>query len=321
MENADISVIIPVYNAEKYIFQCIQSVINQTKKNIEIIVVNDGSTDNSLSIIEELASTQNNIRIICQENKGLKEARITGYKNAKGKYIGWLDADDFVKPEMYERLYTLAEEKEVEIVYCDYEFYPSEVPYKVKWFRPYTGEKNWEYLDKNTQFWNKLFLRDLLDRVDLIKLLELYGEYSPILPMLEAKGVYSTQEQLMYYRVGHVSMSGGKYIGKVKKYQRGVAVTERLKNMIQESDYASELDTYFDYRYIYTLLLLCVVSARNSDKEVYIDTVNKLRAVHYKKNPFLSIVSKNYGGVKAFIMISVVPSNYTIGKIVTKLTM
>ena len=90
-----ISIIIPIYNAEKYIERCINSLKNQTYKNIEIICINDGSTDNSLNILKRIAITDNRITIIEQENKGVSVARNKGIESAKGKYIMFLDADDW----------------------------------------------------------------------------------------------------------------------------------------------------------------------------------------------------------------------------------
>lgn len=89
-----LSIIIPVYNIEKYIARCLESVYSQSINDFEIICVNDGSTDNSQSIIDSFAETHPNLRCICQPNKGLSEARNTGLENANGKYIFFLDGDD-----------------------------------------------------------------------------------------------------------------------------------------------------------------------------------------------------------------------------------
>ena len=82
-----VSIIIPVYNVEKYLQECLESAINQTYKNIEIIAINDGSTDSSLAILEEYASKYGNLKIVNQENKGMSGARNAGLKVANGEYI------------------------------------------------------------------------------------------------------------------------------------------------------------------------------------------------------------------------------------------
>lgn len=96
-----ISVIVPIYNSEKYLHKCLDSLINQTMKDIEIICINDGSTDNSAKILEEY----NSIKIINQENQGVSAARNSGIKIACGEYIGFVDSDDWVNPNFYEKLY------------------------------------------------------------------------------------------------------------------------------------------------------------------------------------------------------------------------
>lgn len=91
-----ISIIVPVYNVEKYLPKCLDSIVNQTYKNLEIICVNDESPDNSLKILEEYAKTDNRIKIISQKNQGLFHARISGLKVAKGDICLYLDADDLL---------------------------------------------------------------------------------------------------------------------------------------------------------------------------------------------------------------------------------
>ena len=99
-----VSVIVPVYNTEKYLEKCLDSILRQTYDNLEIIVINDGSTDNSLSVAENYAAKDNRIILINQENNGIMSVRITGVEQAKGKYIGFVDSDDWIEPDMYERL-------------------------------------------------------------------------------------------------------------------------------------------------------------------------------------------------------------------------
>ena len=100
-----LSIIIPVYNSEKYLEECLNSVLNQTLKDIEIICVNDGSTDNSLKILENIAAQDLRVRIINQENKGQGNARNAGLEAANGDYVGFVDSDDFISPDFYEKLY------------------------------------------------------------------------------------------------------------------------------------------------------------------------------------------------------------------------
>ncbi|HHT99528.1 MAG TPA: glycosyltransferase family 2 protein [Acholeplasma sp.] len=99
-----ISVIVPVYNTSKYLEKCLNSIRNQTYENIEIIVVNDGSTDNSLDILNEISKKDKRIKVISQENGGLSKARNTGLEHATGSYVGFIDSDDYIDPNMYETM-------------------------------------------------------------------------------------------------------------------------------------------------------------------------------------------------------------------------
>lgn len=106
MENAPlISVIIPVYNVEKYLRECLESVINQSYKNLEIIIINDGSTDNSLSICNEYKEKDNRIRVISQENRGLATTRNVGIENSRADYIMFVDSDDYIHLDIVKILY------------------------------------------------------------------------------------------------------------------------------------------------------------------------------------------------------------------------
>ena len=102
--NPLISVIIPVYNIEAYIADCVESIMNQTYQNLQIILVDDGSDDGSGAICNQYADLDQRIEVIHQPNKGLVSARKNGLKRAKGDYIGFVDGDDYIETEMYERL-------------------------------------------------------------------------------------------------------------------------------------------------------------------------------------------------------------------------
>ena len=115
-----VSVIVPVYNVEKYLRQCLDSLVNQTLKDIEIICINDGTKDNSVEIINEYVKKCPNIILINQENQGLGMARNNAMKHAKGDYIAFVDSDDWVDTDMYEVLYNKAIETDADIVECDY---------------------------------------------------------------------------------------------------------------------------------------------------------------------------------------------------------
>jgi len=158
---AKISVVVPVYNTEKYLRKCLDSLINQTFQDIEIICVNDGSTDNSAKILEEYPQ----IKVITQENKGLSEARNAGIRAANTEYIGFVDSDDWVEPNFYEKLYDSITKNNADIA-C------TTIKRRVNKFRvKYEEEKIYTDLDekikvcglpKSSYVWNKLYKTEIV---------------------------------------------------------------------------------------------------------------------------------------------------------------
>lgn len=176
-----VSIIIPVYNVEKYLEECLESAVNQSFKSIEIIAVNDGSTDSSLKILERYAEQYDNIRIINQQNMGLSGARNTGLKSAKGKYVYFLDSDDYIDLNMIEECFELAENKNLDIINFDAQvFYEKgfESDFKPNYNRSnvlksdiYTGEKFYQYLISKNAYKASVCLsfyrRELLQKYNL----------------------------------------------------------------------------------------------------------------------------------------------------------
>lgn len=117
-----VSVIIPVYNVEKYLKECLDSIINQTYKDIEILIVNDGSTDGSLNICNKYAEKDKRIQIISQNNEGLSAARNAAIKIAKGEYLTFVDSDDFISLDMIEYLYLMLNESNADMAVCQHEY-------------------------------------------------------------------------------------------------------------------------------------------------------------------------------------------------------
>lgn len=115
-----VSVIVPVYNVELYLKRCLDSIIKQTLANIEIILVDDGSTDNSGKICDEFAQKDFRISVIHKKNGGLSSARNAGLNIAKGKYIGFVDSDDWINQDYYENLYNIAKKTKSDIVSCKF---------------------------------------------------------------------------------------------------------------------------------------------------------------------------------------------------------
>ena len=177
-----VSIVIPVYNIEKYLPICLDSIINQTFTDFEVICVNDGSKDNSLKILEEYAKRDFRIKVISQENGGSGSARNNGLKNAQGKYIQFLDGDDYFELQMLETLYNLAEKHNAEIAICSSKKVDDEgnitetknpnSPLNLSLI-PFNKVFNYKDFPEDifsltgTAPWNKLYLREMLLKNDL----------------------------------------------------------------------------------------------------------------------------------------------------------
>lgn len=118
MAHPVISIIVPIYNVENYLEECLKSICNQTERNLEIILINDGSSDRSLKICEEYLSEDDRIILINQNRKGVSAARNAGVTKASGEYIGFVDSDDWILPDMYKNLLELAIEHDSDITIC-----------------------------------------------------------------------------------------------------------------------------------------------------------------------------------------------------------
>lgn len=171
-----ISVIVPIYNTGKYLNHCIQSILNQTYSNLELILVNDGSTDDSGKICDEWKLKDSRIKVIHQENKGLSEARNIGLDMASGEYIGFVDSDDYIHSRMYEVLYSEIQKNTADISICqEYAFYEDAEPFEeiVKSdYRiiPEDGEQFlYHFFDDYTAplvcVWNKLYKRECIEGI------------------------------------------------------------------------------------------------------------------------------------------------------------
>jgi len=120
MENDLISVIVPVYNVEQYLERCVNSILQQTYEKLEIILVDDGSTDGSPAMCDAFAKKDGRIKVIHKENGGLSDARNAGLSVAAGEYIGYVDSDDWIEHDMYERMHHACREQDAQLCVCRY---------------------------------------------------------------------------------------------------------------------------------------------------------------------------------------------------------
>ena len=202
--NELITVIINVYNGEKYIKKCLDCVINQTYQNIEILIVNDGSNDNTLNIIKEYKDKR--IRIINQKNKGLSLSRNVGIDNAKGKYLFFIDVDDYMDIDTIEYLYNLLKKYNTEISTCETRIiYNNEIKNNKE--EKISVESNIDMVkrvllsnNRHGAIWNKLIKKELFnnnkfeDRIinDIVVVYKLFLSTDKI--------AYSNQEKYYYVK-------------------------------------------------------------------------------------------------------------------------
>ena len=205
--NPFVSVIVPVYNVEKYLFDCLQSIEQQTLKNIEVIIVDDGSPDNSYLIAEEFVSRNSNFHLYRKENGGLGSARNHGMKYAKGKYILFLDSDDILPPRACELLGAKAIENDSDVVFgrtvWKYKDRTEPVEYLEKWYK-FNDDKNFkeEYMFAigATVATAKLLRTELL-RKNNIEFMHIIGEDVPFsVQVFYYASIISVEKGIVYLR-------------------------------------------------------------------------------------------------------------------------
>lgn len=140
--NIKVSILVPCYNSEKYIKKCINSILCQTLNDIEIICINDGSTDNTLKILQSFEKNNSKIKIIDKKNSGYGASLNLGFSISKGEYIGIVESDDFIEKNMYESLYENAKKYDLDISRCCFNYYSDE----------YIKEEHFDFIEKNKIF-------------------------------------------------------------------------------------------------------------------------------------------------------------------------
>lgn len=172
MDGKLVTIIIPVYNGEKYIEKSINSIISQTYENIEILIINDGSTDKTEEILKKISHIDSRLHIIKINNQGVSYARNYGRKLAKGDYIMFVDADDYIEPETVESMLDIAEEKKADVVQCGYKVVSdSEIKERFSSeFAIYSKDKAIQFYLEKFQLcvvpWNKLIKKEISEIID-----------------------------------------------------------------------------------------------------------------------------------------------------------
>lgn len=270
-DNPLISVIIPIYNVEKYLSECLDSVINQTYRNIEIILVDDGSTDNSSFICNEYAKTDQRIKVVRQNNKGLVGARKSGLSIASGEIATFVDSDDWINLNMYEEMVRVMVESEADIVTSglirEYGTYSINEKEEV---RPgvYYGDElqsviKCNLIDKNKFFksnisihiYNKLFERNLLLSNELLipEDISVGEDAACVYPcVLESDKIAIINKSFYHYRIRNSSIMGQSNASDLIKIKR---LYQYLNKRFQEYPDKFELNEQLRLLIIYFILL------------------------------------------------------------------
>lgn len=231
-----VSIVLPIYNVEKYLRKCIETVINQTYTNVEIILVNDGSIDNSLEICKEFKEKDKRIKIINKKNGGLSDARNVGLKNAQGKYICFIDSDDFISEKYIEELHNLIVENNAQIAVCSFENVDEDeksISKKEIISQVISGKKILEQINDKSFYpasivaWNKLYDINLFKNIiyPVGKIHE--DEFTTYKLYYLAEKVVTTSKCLYYYRKVPTSITNRKF--NIKKLDALEALEERVK--------------------------------------------------------------------------------------------
>ncbi len=273
MDNEKVSIIVPIYNAGKDLEQCIESIVNQTYNNIEIILVNDGSTDESLNICKKWELKDNRIIIIDKSNGGLASSRNSGLERATGEYIGFVDHDDYIEQNMYEVMMRDMREKHADIVMCSsWNFYEDGTTKKA-----YQSYDSFE-IDSNelirrmlkyekifcSSVWSKLYKKSIIKDirfVDEIVLGEDYFFNGRLYPRI--KKFYYESAPLYHYRVIKGSMSRNKINAYFfDKYK----VVEGLADYYEGHNYVSR-EKFNDMRFAVSYEILYGLYKNNGSKQ------------------------------------------------------
>lgn len=287
-----VSIIVPMYNVEEYVEKCLDTLVHQTIEDIEIIIVNDGSTDNSKEKAKLFCKKYpQKIVYLEKENGGLSDARNYGIPYAKGEYIAFLDSDDYIELDTYKKMYELAKKEESDMVECDFIWeYPNKQ--KVDSGKVYSGKH--EMIEKiRVVAWNKMIKREILEKAKIqfpkgYRYEDVEFTYK-LIPYLNK--VSFLKEPCIHYVQRQNSISN-------VQNERTKEIFDVLNHVIE---YYKENNIYDEYKeeleYVYTRYLLCSsllrmvkVANKETRKQLLTETWNNLNSKfpEWKKNTILN---------------------------------
>lgn len=261
-----ISVIVPIYKVEDYLHRCVDSIINQTYTNLEIILVDDGSPDNCPMICDEYAKKDSRIRVIHKKNGGLSDARNAGLDIARGEYIGFVDSDDYISLHFYQRLMNVMKASDSDIVECGIKKFKAsdkidDIENNELDFTTFNTDEAMENLILNNilseTVWNKLYKREVIEKLRFKVGKTNEDNFYTYLAFDNANKISKLDGKLYYYLQREDSIMGKGYklnrLDEIEaKYERLRFVEKNYKNLIL----SAKKDVMFGCLYAYQQLLL-----------------------------------------------------------------
>ncbi len=307
-ESYSLSIVLPVFNVEKYLERCIKSILEGTYKDLELVIVNDGTKDDSENIIIRYLEKYNNITYIVKENGGLSHARNVGYKYSKGEYIAFFDSDDYIKKDMYEKLMAKVKDYNYDIVVCDLYMEYEQTGKKI-----YVGsnvEKEYKDVEKDNNgisirkeimeniyiaVHNKIYKKELIEKTFENGMPFVNGMYyEDILytySILQNTRSISFVKEPLYYYVQRTSSISNNYDKKL--YDIITSVEMLIENAVENNrfeDYKEILE-YIGIRYMYGTFMKRIAKTKN--KKIYLEGYNRVIQEDKKIYEKYGILGKN----------------------------
>jgi glycosyltransferase involved in cell wall biosynthesis len=256
MNRPKVSIVVAAYNVEKYINRCLESLAKQTLKEIEVLVINDGSKDRTESLSKIFEKSDQRFRVITQENGGLSEARNTGIKKAKAEFIAFLDGDDYAHPNMYEKLYERITQEKTDLVICGFSKIWEDEEFNVINQKDYKVNKKLlkgdivkKFLTKHDEpfvvAWNKLYKLDIIKKYNINFENRAFFEDVGFIPryLFYSNKVSIVNENLVYYiqRVGSITNNFNKII--YDSFENTIKLLEIFFKNTKHENYLDRLRT------------------------------------------------------------------------------
>lgn len=307
-ESYSLSIVLPVFNVEKYLERCIKSILEGTYKDLELVIVNDGTKDNSENIIIRYLEKYNNITYIVKENGGLSHARNVGYTYAKGEYIAFFDSDDYIEKDMYEKLMAKVKDYNYDIVVCDLYMEYEQTGKKIyvssnveKEYKDVEEDNNEISIRKEIMeniyiaVHNKIYKKELIEKTFENGMPFVNGMYYEDIvytySILQNTRSISFVKEPLYYYVQRTSSISNNYDKKL--YDIITSVEMLIENAVENNrfeDYKEILE-YIGIRYMYGTFMKRIAKTKN--KKIYLEGYNRVIQEDKKIYEKYGILGKN----------------------------